>query len=126
LKPVVKASPGWRSVFHGGAKAVSRFPLWVQVPFQPSVSRWPAVNVMVSDHERRGAGPRFVIVAEAVKPFGQECSIAKWTEQVGRLGAVVGALPEPAAEVGALVRLRSVDGGIAGVGVGFSETGLVV
>jgi hypothetical protein len=78
---------------------------------------------MASDHERRVPGPRFVIVAEAVKPFGQECSIAKWTEQVGRPGAVVGALPEPAVEFGALVRLRSVDGGIAGVWVALSETG---
>jgi hypothetical protein len=79
---------------------------------------------MASDHERRVSGPRFVIVAEAVKPFGQECSIAKWTEQVGRPGGGVGALPEPAAEFGTLGRLRSVDGGIAGVGVALSGTGL--
>ncbi|MEV5717086.1 hypothetical protein AB0L41_24620 [Amycolatopsis mediterranei] len=81
---------------------------------------------MASDHERRVSGPRFAIVAEAVKPFGQECSIAKWTEQLGRFGAVVGALPEPAAEFGALVRLRSVDGGVAEVWVALSETGLAV
>jgi hypothetical protein len=81
---------------------------------------------MANDHERRVSGPRFVIVAEAVKPFGQECSIAKWTEQVGRAGAVVGALLEPAAEFGTLVRLCSIDGGIAGVWVALSETGLAV
>ncbi|ADJ49065.1 hypothetical protein AMES_7240 [Amycolatopsis mediterranei S699] len=65
-----------------------------------------------------------MIVAEAVKPFGQECSIAKWTEQLGRLGAVVGVLPGLAAEFGALVRLRSVDSGVAGVWVALPETGL--
>ncbi len=65
-----------------------------------------------------------MIVAEAVKPFGQECSIAKWTEQLGRPGGVIGALPGLVAEFGALGRLRSVDGGVAGVRVALSQTGL--
>ncbi|WP_410574393.1 hypothetical protein [Amycolatopsis sp. cmx-4-61] len=63
------------------------------------------------------------MVADAVKPFGQECSTAKWTEQLARAGAVIGALLEPAAEVGALGRL---DGGSAGVWVALAETGLAV